>query len=116
MGAASMREVGSTDTGNYFDPPAETMPRDALAALQFGRLKKTLRNAYDNVALHRKRMIEADVVPEDVHTLDDLRRVPFTFKSDLRDQYPYGMFARPVSSLARLHASSGTTGKATVVG
>jgi len=79
-------------------------------------LRSTLRNAYDNVALHRQRMQDAGVVPEEVRTLDDLRRVPFTFKTDLRDHYPYGMFARPVSGLSRLHASSGTTGKATVVG
>ncbi|MDP2369109.1 phenylacetate--CoA ligase family protein [Rhodoferax sp.] len=92
------------------------MPREALAALQFERLRSSLRNAWDNVPLHRQRMQVAGIVPEEVRSLDDLRRVPFTFKSDLRDHYPYGMFARPVSGLARLHASSGTTGKATVVG
>src|ERR1035437_4858903 len=101
---------------SYFDQSAETMPRDALAALQFERLRKTLRNAYDNVPLHRQRMDAAGIKPEDVRTLEDLRRIHFTFKTDLRDHYPFGMFARPVASLARLHASSGTTGKATVVG
>ena len=119
MGATTVTEVGviqSTDAANYFDSKAETMPREALAALQFERLRKTLRNAFDNVPLHRQRMQAAGVVPEEVRSMDDLRRVPFTFKTDLRDHYPYGMFARPVSSLARLHASSGTTGKATVVG
>ena len=119
MGATNLTEVGvikNTDAAKYFDPQVETMPREALAALQFERLRKTLRNAYDHVPLHRQRMDAAGVVPEEVRTLDDLRRVPFTFKTDLRDHYPYGMFARPVSALSRLHASSGTTGKATVVG
>ncbi len=119
MGATSLRQVGVTngaDTGSYFDRAAETMPREALAALQFERLRKTLRNAYDHVALHRERLDAARIKPEDVRSLDDLRRIPFTFKSDLRDHYPFGLFARPVPSLARLHASSGTTGKATVVG
>jgi phenylacetate-CoA ligase len=119
MGASTLTEVGviqNTDAANYFDARAETMPREALGALQFERLRTTLRNAYDHVPLHRQRLDAAGVVPEDVRTPDDLRRLPFTFKTDLRDHYPYGMFARPVSSLARLHASSGTTGKATVVG
>ncbi|MBK9572220.1 MAG: phenylacetate--CoA ligase [Rhodoferax sp.] len=119
MGATTLTEVGviqNTDAAKYFDSKVETMPREALAALQFERLRKTLRNAWDNVPLHRQRMEAAGVVPEEVRTPDDLRRVPFTYKTDLRDHYPYGMFARPVTSLARLHASSGTTGKATVVG
>lgn len=119
MGANTMTELGiskNTDAGNYFDASVETMPREALAALQFARLRTTLRNAHDNVALHRKRMEESGVVPEEVRTLDDLRRLPFTYKSDLRDNYPFGMFARPLSAVARIHASSGTTGKATVVG
>ena len=119
MGHITMTEGGLTkkpDAGGYLDASAETMPREALAALQFERLRTTLRNAHDNVALHRKRMDEAKVVPEAVMTLEDLRHVPFTYKTDLRDHYPYGMFARPVSALARLHASSGTTGKSTIVG
>ena len=119
MGATTLRKVGvikNTASDRFFDIDAETMPREALAALQFERLRKTLRNAHDNVALHRQRMNDAGLVPEEVRTLDDLRHVPFTVKADLRDQYPYGLFARPVSKLARLHASSGTTGKPTVVG
>jgi len=119
MGATTLSEVGigkSTDACSYFDRSAETMPREALQALQFDRLRKTLRNAYDNVALHRGRMDQCGMVPEEVRTLDDLRRLPFTFKTDLRDTYPFGMFARPLAGIARLHASSGTTGKATVVG
>ncbi len=106
----------SATGASHFDQAAETMNREALAALQFERLRQTLRNAYDHVALHRERMDTVGIKPEDVRTLDDMRRVPFTFKADLRDTYPFGMFARPVPSLARIHASSGTTGKATVVG
>jgi phenylacetate-CoA ligase len=119
MGATTKTEVGilkSTDAGGFFDAQVETMPREALAVLQFDRLRKMLQNAYDNVALHRQRMDAHGVAPQDVKTMDDLRRLPFTFKTDLRDHYPFGMFARPVSGLARLHASSGTTGKATLVG
>ena len=119
MGATTKTEVGiiqSADAGSYFDAQAETMPRGALVVLQFDRLRKSLQNAYDNVALHRQRMDANGVLPQDVKTMDDVRRLPFTFKTDLRDHYPYGMFARPVSGLARLHASSGTTGKATLVG
>ena len=119
MGATSMKEVAAlncTGADSYFDATAETMPREALAALQFERLRKTLRNAHDNVALHRQRLLDADVIPEEVRTLDDLRRIPFTYKTDLRDHYPFGMFARPLTDISRLHASSGTTGKATVVG
>lgn len=117
MGASNKKEItGMNRTGSYFERSAETMPREALAALQFERLRKTLRNAHDNVALHRQRLDAARIKPDDVRTLDDLRHVPFTFKADLRDTYPFGMFARPVPSLARIHASSGTTGKATVVG
>jgi phenylacetate-CoA ligase len=94
----------------------ETMPRERLAELQLERLRATVRNAYDNVALHRRRLESAGVAPEDIRSLDDVRRLPFTAKTDLRDHYPFGLFARPRESLARLHASSGTTGKPTVVG
>ncbi len=99
-----------------FQPKAETMPRELLAALQLRRLRATLRNAYQNVPLHRRRMQERGVEPGDVKNLSDLARLPFTAKSDLRDHYPFGLFARPREQLARLHASSGTTGKPTVVG
>jgi len=99
-----------------FEPAAETMPRAKLAALQLKRLRQTLKNAYDNVPLHRKRMRKIGIEPGDVKSLQDLTRLPFTVKGDLRDHYPFGMFARPRAQLARLHASSGTTGKPTVVG
>jgi phenylacetate-CoA ligase len=99
-----------------FEPAAETMPRAKLAALQLKRLRQTVKNAYDNVPLHRKRMRKLRMEPGDIKSLEDLARLPFTVKSDLRDHYPFGMFARPREQLARLHASSGTTGKPTVVG
>ncbi|MGE5129410.1 MAG: phenylacetate--CoA ligase family protein [Sphingomonadaceae bacterium] len=100
----------------YFQREAETMPREELVRLQLRRLRAMLKNAYQNVRLHRSRMNAARVKPEDVRSLGDLQRLPFTLKTDLRDQYPFGMFARPRETLTRLHASSGTTGKPTVVG
>jgi phenylacetate-CoA ligase len=119
MGAITMSELGmGTRHGahHFFQRNLETMPRERLAKLQLERLRITVRNAYENVLLHRKRLDEARIAPEAISSLDDLVRLPFTFKTDLRDQYPFGMFARPLSALARLHASSGTTGKPTVVG
>jgi phenylacetate-CoA ligase len=119
MGATTMAEVaagGRVVAAGYYDAAAETMPRERLAHLQFERLRDSLRNAFDHVPLHRQRLAEAGAVPEDVRTPQDLRRLPFTVKADLRDHYPFGLFARPVQALARLHASSGTTGKPTVVG
>ena len=100
----------------FFDKTAETLPREKLEALQLRRLRATLTAAYEHVALHRTRMDVARIKPRDVRSLQDLRALPFTLKSDLRDNYPFGMFARPRASLTRLHASSGTTGKPTVVG
>jgi phenylacetate-CoA ligase len=99
-----------------FEPALERMPRAKLAALQLKRLRQTVKNAYDNVPLHRKRMRKLGMQPGDVRSLADLASLPFTVKSDLRDHYPFGMFARPRAKIARLHASSGTTGKPTVVG
>ena len=99
-----------------FDRAAETLPRAKLAALQLRRLRQTVRNAYENVPLHRRRMRSAGIEPGDIRSLEDVARLPYTVKSDLRDGYPFGMFARPRAKLARLHASSGTTGKPTVVG
>ncbi|MEO7938667.1 MAG: phenylacetate--CoA ligase [Burkholderiaceae bacterium] len=103
-------------TTEYLHPQQETMPRELLALLQLDRLQTTLRDAYDKVPLHRQRLDARGIAPQDIRTLDDLTQLPFTVKSDLRDNYPFGMFARPVEQLARLHASSGTTGKPTVVG
>jgi len=99
-----------------FEPAAETMSRPKIRALQLKRLRQTVKNAYENVPLHRKRMRKLGIEPGDVKSLEDLAHLPFTVKGDLRDHYPFGMFARPRAKLARLHASSGTTGKPTVVG
>ncbi|MFJ5642186.1 phenylacetate--CoA ligase PaaK [Streptomyces sp. NPDC093223] len=95
---------------------AERMPRAELTALQLTRLRATLRHAYDNVELYRRKFDAAGVGPEDCRTLADLARFPFTTKADLRDTYPFGMFAVPMSEVRRVHASSGTTGRPTVVG
>ena len=99
-----------------FEPDVETLPRDRLAALQFDRLKRTLAHAYGKVPAYRKKFDAAGVAPDDLRTLEDLARFPFTVKNDLRDHYPFGMFAVPRQEVLRLHASSGTTGKPTVVG
>jgi phenylacetate-CoA ligase len=99
-----------------FDPDAETMPRETLTALQTTRLKQTLEQAYNNVAHYRRTFDAAGVKPSDLKSLADVGRFPFTLKGDLRDNYPFGMFAVPRERLLRVHASSGTTGKPTVVG
>jgi phenylacetate-CoA ligase len=96
--------------------PIEIASRDEISALQLDRLKWTLHHAYDNVALYRQRFDAAGVHPDDLNALADLSKFPFTQKSDLRDNYPFGMFAVPRKQISRIHASSGTTGKATVVG
>jgi phenylacetate-CoA ligase len=96
--------------------PIEVASRDELAALQLERLRWSLRHAYENVDLYRRRFDDAGVRPDDCHTLDDLRRFPFTTKDDLRETYPFGMFAVPLDRVVRIHASSGTTGRPTVVG
>ncbi len=96
--------------------PIEIASRDEIAALQLRRLKATLRHAYDNVAHFRDKCQAHAVHPEDLRALADLERFPFTTKEDLRQTYPFGMFAVPRDRLLRLHASSGTTGKPTVVG
>jgi phenylacetate-CoA ligase len=92
------------------------MPREQLRTLQLRRLRDTVENAYANVTPLRQRMEAAGVRAGDLRTVDDVALLPFTLKTDLRDHYPFGLFARPVQELARLHASSGTTGKPTVVG
>jgi len=96
--------------------PIETASRDELAALQLERLKWTLTHAYENSPVYRRKFDEAGVHPGEVKTLADLSRFPFTTKKDLRDNYPFGMFAVPQEQVSRIHASSGTTGKPTVVG
>jgi phenylacetate-CoA ligase len=94
----------------------ERASQDELRAVQLERLKWSLRHAYDNVAHYRRSFDAQRVHPDDLQSLDDLRRFPFLKKQDFRDNYPYGLFAVPVTRIARLHASSGTTGKPTVVG
>ncbi len=96
--------------------PIETASRDELQALQLTRLQSTLRHAYDHVAHYRNAFDAAGVAPDDLQTLADLKKFPFTVKTDLRDHYPFGMFAVPREQIVRIHASSGTTGKPTVVG
>jgi phenylacetate-CoA ligase len=96
--------------------PAERMGLDELRATQRERLAWTLRHAYDNVPHYRRAFAAAGVTPDDFRDLDDLRKFPFTTKADLRDNYPFGMFAVPRERVVRVHASSGTTGKPTVVG
>ena len=96
--------------------PIEIAPVDVIRELQLHRLKWSLRHAYENVAHYRRAFDEKGLKPDDLATLDDLRHFPFTAKTDLRANYPFGMFAVPQTSLARIHASSGTTGKPTVVG
>ncbi len=96
--------------------PIETASRDEIAALQLNRLRWSLAHAYENVPATRRRFDEAGVHPDDLARLEDLRKFPFTTKADLRENYPFGMFAVPREKVLRVHASSGTTGKPTVVG
>jgi phenylacetate-CoA ligase len=96
--------------------PIETASRDEITALQLERLRWTLRHAYDNVPFYRRRFDEAGVHPEDCRELADLASYPFTVKQDFRDNYPFGLLAVPRDRVARIHGSSGTTGKPTVVG
>jgi len=96
--------------------PIETASQDELRALQLQRLKWSLRHAWENVPHYRRSFEQAGVHPDDLHELADLAKFPFTAKQDLRDNYPFGMFAVPREQVVRIHASSGTTGKPTVVG
>jgi len=107
------------DTSNYVPfglEAIEVASRDEIAALQFERLARTLQNVYDNVPAYREKFDKVGVHPSDFRRLDDLQKFPFTTKQDLRDNYPFGMFAVPKERVVRVHASSGTTGKPTVVG
>ena len=99
-----------------YQPEFEKAPRAEITALQNKRLVDTVKRVYERVPIYRQRMDEADVSPDDIKGIDDLYKLPFTSKQDLRDTYPYGMFAVPMEEVIRLHASSGTTGKQIVVG
>lgn len=94
----------------------ETMPREALEAIQLRRLQTTVDRVYNTVPFYKKRFDEVGIKVDDVKSLADLRRLPFTYKDNLRDNYPFGMFTVPMDDVVRIHASSGTTGKPTVVG
>lgn len=96
--------------------PIEIASRDEISALQLERMRWSLKHAYDNVPMYKARFDAAGVTPDDLQTLVDLAKFPFTYKDDLRANYPFGMFAVPREDITRIHASSGTTGKATVVG
>ena len=94
----------------------ETMPREALRALQLKRLQNVAKRVYDKVPFYKARFDAAGIKPKDITSIDDLSRLPFTYKQDLRDNYPFGLFTVPMEDVVRIHASSGTTGKPTVVG
>lgn len=96
--------------------PEERMSRDEIRALQLERLQWSVRHAYANVPLYTRKLDEAGVAPDDIRALEDVRLLPFTTKEDLRQTYPFGMFAVPMDRVRRIHASSGTTGRPTVVG
>ena len=100
----------------YFQKEKECMPIEELRKLQGKRLVENFRHVYENVEYYRKRCEEAGITPDDIHGLEDLDKIPFTCKDDLRQTYPYGLFAVPRSQVVRIHASSGTTGKQIVVG
>ena len=101
---------------DIWDSTHECMPREELEQLQLERLQATLNRVYKNVTCYRKKFNELEIVPEDIQSLNDLTKLPFTTKEDLRLNYPYGMFAVPLREVVRIHSSSGTTGKPTVVG
>lgn len=100
----------------YFNKEAETMPREQIKELQSERLVTLVKKVYDNVPFYKKKFDEMGLKPEDVKGLDDIVRLPFTVKQDLRDNYPFHLFAVPMKQIVRVHASSGTTGKPTTVG
>jgi len=100
----------------YFHEEFETMPRAALEAIQLKRLQTTVARVFEKVPFYRRTLTAAGVRPEQIRSLADLQRLPFTVKQDMRDAYPYHLFAAPMDEIVRIHASSGTTGKPTVVG
>jgi len=99
-----------------WEPTYECMPREELQQLQLERLQATINRVFKNVTCYRNKFNGLGIVPEDIQSLDDLKKLPFTTKEDLRLNYPYGMFAVPLREVVRIHSSSGTTGKPTVVG
>ena len=100
---------------NYFEPEIECASRETLRQIQSQRLVKMVKHCYEHVPFYKKKFDEIGLRPEDIRSIDDLQKLPFTTKQDLRDTYPFGLIAVPRDDLARVHASSGTTGKQTVV-
>ena len=108
--------MASTREHKIWNPQAECMSRDERYALQGERLKAVVKRVYENVPVYRARMEEKGVTPEDIRSADDIAKLPFTEKTDLRDQFPYGLFAAPLRDIVRIQGSSGTTGKPIVAG
>lgn len=100
--------------GNYFNPEIETMPVEDIKKLQSERLVEQVKHVYENVEFYRNRMDEAGIKPEDIHGIEDLHKLPFINKDDLRDQYPYGLMGVPLSDCVRIQSTSGTTGRRVV--
>ena len=100
----------------YYQPEIETMPRKELEALQLERLQALVKRVYEKIPFYKESFDKAGISPEDIKSLDDLTKLPFTVKQDMRDAYPFGLFAVPKKDVVRIHCSSGTTGTATVVG
>jgi phenylacetate-CoA ligase len=100
----------------YWNPTYECMPREEMTKVQNERLSSTVARIFNNVPYYREKMQKRGIEPGDIRTIEDLKKLPFCYKQDLRDTYPYGLFATPMSEIVRLHASSGTTGKQIVVG
>lgn len=97
-----------------YQPEIETMPQDQLRALQSERLVKQVRHVYDNVPYYRQKMEAKGVTPDDIKGIEDLHKLPFVTKDDLREAYPYGLMAKPLSDCVRIHSTSGTTGRRVV--
>ena len=108
--------MNSKKTANQELARKDCMEISALRELQLSKLQHIVRHAFNNVEFYRRKFNEFSVTPDDIKTLDDIRKLPFTVKTDLRDNYPFGLFAVPQSEIVRVHASSGTTGKPIVVG
>lgn len=101
---------------NVWNKTYESMPREEMRRVQSERLINTVKRIFHNVPHYREKMVQKGIEPGDIKSVDDLKHLPFTYKQDLRDTYPYGLFATPMSEIVRIHASSGTTGRQTVVG
>src|SRR5437764_13670548 len=111
-----MNQSVTKSQGYIWNSQAETMPRAELTALQTQRLRQQVTRAYEKVPFYRQALEQRGVHPEDIQSLDDIERLPFTVKDDFRTTYPYGLFAVPLKEVVRLHASSGTTGNAYISG